>query len=92
MIYLYFEQFVEVIFALSLFINSLLFIPQAIGIYKAKTARGQSLTTFLGFNIIQILTIIHAYIHRDYILFWGFVLALLSCGAVTALIIKYREY
>ncbi len=85
------ESFVESAFALGLFVNAVLFIPQAIAIHKSKSALGQSLITFAGFNLIQIFTILHAYIHKDYLLLVGYLAALISCGAVTILIVLYRD-
>jgi len=84
------KYFVEVMFSLGLFINALLFVPQAIKLWKTKKADSVSLITFLGFNVIQLFTIIHAYLHQDYILFWGMVLTLLSCGSVVLLACMYK--
>ncbi|MDR1926439.1 MAG: hypothetical protein LBQ13_01985, partial [Endomicrobium sp.] len=71
-------------------INALLFIPQAINIYKTKSAKGLSLTTFAGFNIMQIFTILHAYLRNDYVLMFGMGLSFIFCGITTLFIIKYR--
>jgi MtN3 and saliva related transmembrane protein len=85
------EYFIELVFAAGLFINAILFIPQAMGIYKTKDSHGQSLLTFAGFNVIQLFTILHAYIHEDRILLLGYLLSLVTCGAVTFLIVLYRS-
>lgn len=82
---------VELVFAFGLFVNSVLFIPQIIELYRVKSSRSLSLTTFFGFNIIQIFTILHAYIHGDKILLWGNLLSLCTCGMVTVLIVMYRS-
>ncbi|MBQ7674446.1 MAG: hypothetical protein IJT36_08070 [Alphaproteobacteria bacterium] len=87
----YLNYFIEFVFGAGLFINALLFIPQALEIYRTKDSQGQSLLTFAGFNVIQLFTIFHACIHDDHILLWGYLLSLLTCGAVTALIIYYRD-
>jgi MtN3 and saliva related transmembrane protein len=84
------EFFVEFVFGLGMFINAVLFVPQALHVYRAKNAEGLSLTTFAGFNVVQIFTILHGYIHRDYILMVGFVLSFILSGIVTFLIIFYR--
>ena len=86
-----FEHFIEVMFALSMFVNAILFFLQAVKIYKTKSAAGLSLITFSGFNIIQVFTILHAYIHRDYVLIFGFTLSLFISGIVTLLIFSYRN-
>jgi MtN3 and saliva related transmembrane protein len=81
---------VEVFFAISLFFNAILFIPQAIKIHKRKNAEGVSLLTFSGFNLIQFFTILHALLVKDHILLIGFLLSFITCGYVTFLIIKYK--
>ena len=85
------ESLVESVFALGLFVNAILFVPQAIALYKSKSAVGQSLVTFAGFNLIQLFTILHAYIHKDFLLFIGYLAAFITCGAVTVLIILYKD-
>ena len=40
---------IEFLFACALFVNALLFIPQIYRLYKEKSAKGVSLTTFGGF-------------------------------------------
>lgn len=80
----------EFLFAISLFVNALLFIPQAWRLYKQKESREVSLITFVGFWIGQLLTVCHAFIKNDWILFSGYVFALITCGIVIILTIKYR--
>ena len=82
---------IEFFFASALFINALLFVPQAIKIWKAKSSKGNSITTFLGFNVIQLLIVLHGIIMRDYILALGYAISLVTCGVVTILIFHYRE-
>lgn len=85
------ENLVTVIFSLSLLLNAALFIPQAIKIYRNKSSLGVSLLTFAGFNFIQFATVLHAYLSKDWILFWGYLLSFLTCASVTGLIIKYKD-
>lgn len=82
---------IEFVFAFGLFVNAALFIPQIIELYRVKSSRSLSLLTFIGFNVIQVFTILHAYIHSDRILLLGNVLSLLTCGTVSVLIIVYRS-
>ena len=82
---------IEFIFAISLFINAALFVPQIIILLRKKTARGISLVTFFGFCGIQFFTILHGYIKEDLILMWGYVISLITCGTTTYLIIYYRN-
>jgi MtN3 and saliva related transmembrane protein len=82
--------FIEVIFSLGLFINALLFIPQIIKLYKTKDAIGFSLITFAGFNIIQLFTALHGFLHNDILLMLGNFISLCTCGIVTGMIIFYK--
>lgn len=87
----FWKDLAEIGFFLSLLANALLFVPQALKLYRAKTAKGVSFLTFFGFNIIQTFTGIHAYLANDWILLIGSVLALFTCGIVTTLAYIYRN-
>lgn len=80
----------ELLFAIGLFINAALFIPQFTLLLKKKHAEDVSVITFLGFCLIQFFTVIHGIYAKDWILVIGYILSLLTCGSVTALIIIYR--
>jgi MtN3 and saliva related transmembrane protein len=80
----------EFIFAMSLFFNAFLFIPQGLSIYQNKTSKEISLFTFFGFNIMQVFTAYRGYLQKDYLLMAGFLLSFVTCGVVTVLIIYYR--
>ena len=69
---------VEAIFASSLFLNALLFIPQTIKIIKTRRAEELSLITFVGFNLIQLLMLLHGYFHQELILMLGMMLSLIT--------------
>ena len=84
------NNLIEIVFGLGMFINAGLFIPQALKIYRAKSAQGASLISFAGFNILQITTFLHGYLHADYLLMLGMVLSLITCGTVTLLICYYQ--
>ena len=81
---------IEAGFFIGLLTNALLFVPQAIKLYRVKTTKEISSLTFLGFNIIQFFTGIHAYLASDYLLLTGSVLAFITCGVVTVLAFLYR--
>lgn len=84
------KQGVDFVFSLGLFFNAALFIPQAITIFRHKNARGLSLLTFAGFNVMQFFTALHGYLVKDYLLMSGFLLSFLTCGIVTVFILYYR--
>ena len=86
------SYFVEIMFGLSMFVNAMLFVPQAIRLFNTKNVRGLSLITFAGFNVIQFFTILHGYLNKDYILMWGFILSFILCAIVTIMIIFYRFF
>jgi MtN3 and saliva related transmembrane protein len=82
--------FAEFMFAVALFVNAALFLPQAWKIFKKKKADEISLLTFGGFWVTQLLTVIHSIIRNDHILFIGYILALATCGLVILLTLRYR--
>jgi MtN3 and saliva related transmembrane protein len=85
-----FTQIIDTIFGAGLFVNALLFIPQAIRIMKAKQARDLSITTFIGFSLLQLIATSYGWVHHDYILMIGYFLSLVTCGFVTCLVIYYK--
>lgn len=82
---------IEISFSFAMFVNALLFIPQAVKIFKEKTAKSVSLLTFLGFLLIQLATVLHGVFKHDDILVIGFLLSMLTCGSVVALIFFYNK-
>ena len=88
---MFIKAFIEIFFSIGLFINAMLFVPQAIKLYRTKNAQGLSFTTFAGFNLIQLFTVLHGYLHHDLILLIGALLSLVTCGLVTFLIVFYRR-
>lgn len=85
------RDFVEFVFAMGLFVNAMLFVPQAMEIYRVKSAQGQSLLAFAGFNVIQVFTALHAYFREDYILLIGTFASFITCGLVTFAIAFYKS-
>jgi MtN3 and saliva related transmembrane protein len=75
---------------LGLIGNALLFVPQAIALWRKKTDEGISLLTFGGFSVLQIVGIVHGIYQQDNSLVIGMAASLLTCGTVTALTIVYR--
>ena len=84
------KQIVAVIFGLGLVCNALLFVPQAIAVWRKKTDEGISLITFGGFSILQAIGIVHGIYQQDLSLMLGMAASLLSCGTVTLLTLYYR--
>lgn len=87
---MYFKYTIEVIFSISLFINAALFVPQIIRILKEKQTKELSLITFGGFWILQMITVLHGFLNQDYLLAFGYILSLITCGSVVILILVYR--
>ena len=79
------KQIVAVIFGLGLLCNALLFVPQAIAVWRKKTDEGISLITFGGFSVLQAIGIVHGLYQQDLSLILGMAASLLSCGTVTFL-------
>lgn len=86
------ETFIQVGFSICLLVNSALFIPQIITLLKTQSSKNISLTTFLGFNVIQLFTLLHGWIENDIILVVGCIVSLITCGTVSLLIIYYRYF
>jgi MtN3 and saliva related transmembrane protein len=84
------KQIVAYLFGAGLMVNAGLFIPQALKIFKTKSAKDVSTMTFAGFNILQFIGILHGYLQGDPYLMVGMVASFLCCGVVTALAIVYR--
>lgn len=82
---------IDFIFGFGLFINAMLFIPQAIKLYKSKDSKELSKITFAGFCLIQIAAILYGAIHHDKLLLFGYALSLITCGTVTILSFKYSR-
>jgi len=84
------KQLVAVVFGLGLLGNALLFVPQAIAVWRKKSDEGISLITFGGFSILQVIGIIHGLYQQDLSLTLGMAASLLACGTVTLLTLFYR--
>ncbi len=84
------HNLVESGFVLGLFINAALFIPQMMRIIANKDAKEVSFITFFGFWIIQLATVLHGLIRKDYILALGTIPSMLTCAGVIGLILYYR--
>lgn len=85
------KNIIEFVFGIGLFVNAALFVPQAIRLFKEKSAHDVSMMTFLGFLLIQLTIVLHAYIVKDMLLLSGYLLSMLTCGTVVVLIFLYRK-
>ena len=85
------KEIVAVLFGLGLMVNAALFVPQAVKIFKTKSAKDVSLMTFAGFNVLQLIGIIHGILQQDLSLIIGMTASFLACGAVTCLGFIYRR-
>lgn len=84
------KEIVAVMFGLGLMVNAGLFVPQAVKIFKTKSAKDVSLLTFAGFNVLQLIGIVHGMLQRDFSLIIGMSASFIACGAVTVLGLIYR--
>jgi MtN3 and saliva related transmembrane protein len=84
------KEIVAIIFGLALMGNAALFVPQALAVWRKKSDEGISLITFGGFNILQIIAIVHGCFQRDVSLIVGMIASLITCGTVTSLTLFYR--
>ncbi|MCK4870391.1 MAG: hypothetical protein KAS93_04695 [Gammaproteobacteria bacterium] len=79
----------DLVFSVALIVHGFLFIPQAIKIWRKKSAENIALLTFLGFNVVQLAACVHGYFSKDYILMLGTGFSLITCGAVTISVIYF---
>lgn len=84
------KEFVAVLFGLGLLGNALLFVPQVLAVWRKKSDEGISLVTFAGFNVLQVVSIVHGFYQHDIAMIQGMAASLLTCGAVTVLTLYYR--
>jgi MtN3 and saliva related transmembrane protein len=84
------KEIIAYLFGAGLLVNAGLFVPQALKIFKTRSAKEVSLMTFAGFNILQFVGILHGILQGDPYLLVGMIASFLCCGAVTALAIVYR--
>ena len=84
------KQIVAVIFGLGLLCNALLFVPQALAVWRKKTDEGVSLVTFGGFSVLQVIGVIHGFYEHDNSLIVGLGASFITCGTVTGLTVFYR--
>jgi MtN3 and saliva related transmembrane protein len=82
---------IAMIFGLGMGLNALLFVPQALSIWRSKQAKGVSLLTFAGFNALQALGVLHGCLQHDWSLATGMAVSLATCGSVTLLALIYRS-
>jgi MtN3 and saliva related transmembrane protein len=78
------------LFGFGMGLNALLFVPQAVSIWRNKKADGVSLVTFGGFNVLQLLGVLHGALEHDWSLAVGMAVSLCTCGSVTILALIYR--
>jgi MtN3 and saliva related transmembrane protein len=85
------KDLVAYIFGFGMILNAALFVPQAIKIWRTKTAEGVSVLSFAGFNTLQLIGVLHGYLQGDYALMTGMLASALTCGSVTVLAARYKS-
>lgn len=85
------KDIVAMIFGFGMMLNAALFVPQALRLWRTKTASDISIPPFLGFNLLQSTGILHGWFQGDWALTLGMVASLVTCGSVTLLAIRYRN-
>ncbi len=83
------RETVALIFGLGMVLNAALFVPQAVHLWRTKTAQGGSVLSFAGFNTLQAVGALHGYFERDFALMVGMLASLATCGSVTGLAVWY---
>jgi MtN3 and saliva related transmembrane protein len=83
------KEAVALVFGLGMILNAALFVPQAIHLWRTKTAQGVSLLSFAGFNTLQAVGALHGFFQHDHALMLGMLASLMTCGSVTVLAAWY---
>lgn len=86
------DHIIELSFLISLLINAMLFIPQIMRLLANKDSKELSFITFFGFWLINLVTALHGFITKDYLLAYGTILSLITGGLVVWLIVYYRYW
>lgn len=85
------REIVAWVFGAGMALNALLFVPQAVAIWRTGRAEGVSLLTFGGFNLLQAVGVLHGALQRDWSLAIGMAVSLVTCGSVTVLALLARR-
>ena len=85
------KEIVAFIFGLGMMLNAALFVPQAIHLWRTRTAEGVSIGSFAGFNSLQAIGVLHGYFEHDHALMIGMLASLMTCGSVTILAVRYSR-
>ena len=84
------NRWITVIYGLSLAANALLYIPQAVKIFKEKSSQNVLLVTFSGFFILLIIAFLYGVANDDKVQAVGSALGVIACGSVLFMAIIYR--
>lgn len=84
------HHLIDLGFITGLIVNAFLFIPQALRLIASKDSKEVSFITFFGFLLIQFTTTLHGFIDKDFLLAYGTILSMITCGFVVTLIVYYR--
>lgn len=82
---------VQIMFGAALFLNAFIFFPQALRIFREKSAKGVSLLTFSGILYCQLAMLFHGLVIKDHLFILGYAISLFSCSMVVLLIFFYRK-
>jgi MtN3 and saliva related transmembrane protein len=83
------KNIVAMVFGIGMILNAGLFIPQAVHLWRTKTAKGISVPSFVGFNALQLIGVLHGWFQGDHALMLGMLASLITCGSVTLLAMHY---
>lgn len=81
---------INIIYAAAFLWTAVSAIPQIMTLLRLKDSSELSVITFLGFNFIQVVTIIHACFYQEWLLLAGVSLFLIIYAYLSSLVIYYR--
>ena len=85
------QHIVAYLFGAALLISGFLFVPQVWRLWRTKDSKGISIPSFIGFNLMQLVGVLHGYFQSDNALLAGMFFSLLTCGSVTILAAYYAR-
>lgn len=85
------KEAVALVFGFGMILNAALFVPQAWHLLRTRNAQGISISSFVGFNLLQLTGALHGFFQHDPALAFGMLASLVTCGSVTVLAVRYRH-
>ena len=81
---------IDGIFKVGQLVNAGMFLGQLILVIQKRSAKDMSLISFVGFAMIQFITLLHGYFHKDKLLTYGSLAGLGFCVSLILTALYFR--